>query len=162
MISLFILFPGCTKDENPPFYKVDVVEQFRAYDFGSFLGTRKVEFSKDNLGGVLFKIQPGYLVGGTIQASHRGVGIAVFESQQAALSAVEARRKNIANRILKGSVKQSGITDWWFCEDQALLSIVHRNIVFEVAILDEHYSETGQLLWDTARGFLNTVEPGEQ
>lgn len=144
-----------------PLFASDVINQLKAHDFSLFLGTDKVVFAKDNLGGVLFKIQPGYLEGGTLRASKMGVGIAIFESPQAALSAVEARRKNVAARILEGSEKRSGISDWWFSESQALLSILHHNMVFEVTILDKRYSETEQILWDTAKGFLDKVKPGK-
>ena len=137
----------------------EVVDRFRATDFTSFLGRGPATFRPDNLGGVLFKMQPGYLGGGTLRSSVRGVGIAVFESKQAALAAVKARRHNVAAVIHQGQQERNLIKHWWFSESQALLSIVHHNVVVEVSDLRRRYSETEKELWATATGFIRTAEP---
>ena len=137
----------------------EVVDRFRATDFTSFLGRDSVTFRANNLGGVLFKMQPGYLGGGTLRSSGRGVGIAVFESKQAALAAVEARRQNVAAVINQGQQERNRIKHWWFSESQALLSIVHENMVVEVIDLNKRYSEIEKELWATAIGFIRTAEP---
>jgi hypothetical protein len=158
--AVLVIIAGCTQPGN----ELNMVDQLKAYDFSSFLGTNNAVFGKDYLGGVLFKMQPGYVEGGILSASYRTVGIAVFESPQAALSAAEARRKNVAAKIKKGPQKRNGITNWWFSESQALLSIVHGNMILEVSDLDKRYSEIERALWDTAIGFLDTVkssEPGD-
>ena len=137
-----------------------LLERFKAADFSSFFGTTNATFRRDNLGGVLFKLRPGYVTGGTLRTRYRGVGIAIYESHEAAMAAVERRRKDVASVIEQGRKEQNGVTDWWFGESQALLSIVHRNIVFEVGDSDRRYSAVEDELWAVATKFLKTAEPG--
>lgn len=134
----------------------EVVDSFRTADFASFLGNGPVTFRADNLGGVLFKMQPGYLEGGTLRSSSRWVGMAVFESKQAALAAVEARRQNVSAVIDQGQQERNRIEHWWFGETQAFLSIVQENMVVEVGGLNRHYSEIEKELWAAATGFVRT------
>ncbi len=138
---------------------VNLLERFKATDFNSFFGTTKATFRQDNLGGALFKDIPGYMTGGTLWTRYRGVGIAIFESHDAAMTAVESRRKSVAAIIKGGPKERGGISNWWFGESQALLSIVQDSIVFEVSILDKHYSEVENELWEAAMNFLIRAEP---
>lgn len=140
----------------------DQLERFKTTDFGSFLGTTNVIFRKDNLGGVIFKMRPGYVTGGTLQSGHRQVGIALYGSHEAAISAVEWRRKDVANLIERGPKERNGVADWWFGESQALLCIVQGGMVFEVCDLDRSYSAVEHELWATATKFLKTAESGRR
>ncbi len=134
-----------------------ILEQFAATDFSSFFGEVTPTFRKDNLGGVLFKGRPGYITGGTLQAGSRGVGIAVFESHDAAIDAVEWRRKNVATIIQKGSGSKSAFSNWWFSETQALLSVVEGRIVFEAHILNKRFSEAEEELWAVSEKLLRKI-----
>jgi ankyrin repeat protein len=156
--------PKGDSNQNEPVLGTEVIERFRNGGFPGFFAKRAVTFRKDNLGGVLFKIQKGYLGGGTLEASDRGVGIALFESHAAALAAVEARRRNVAAVITKGPRKRDEIADWWFSDrqPQALLSIVHKNVVVEVADRRKPYSEVEQELWTTAKEIIAVAERGKQ
>jgi len=151
---------GSTRKE--PVFAVEVIDRFTRAGLSRFFAKGAAAFRKDNLGGVLFRIQKGYLGGGTFRSSHRGVGIALFESREAALAAVEARRRDVAAVITKGPKKRNEITDWWFTEDQALLSIVHKNMVVEVSVLDKPNREVEQELWTTAKEVIETAERGNQ
>jgi len=158
---LFILcLTGCLeeKDKEEPVYTEKILNQFKTHDFSSFFGSDELKFNKDGLGGVLFKIQPLYLTGGTLGSTFKHVGIALFKSHEAALSAVKARRNNVAAIITKGDHKIKDFDNWWFSESQALLSIVKGNLVFEISILNKKYSETEDLLWDTAVSFLDSLK----
>ena len=136
-----------------------LLEQFKAADFSAFLGTTNAIFRKDNLGGVIFESRPGYVTGGTLEFRHRHIGIAIYESHEAAMAAVEWRRKDVAGVIEKGKREQNGVTHWWFGESQALLSIVHGRMVFEDCDSDKRYSAVEDELWATAMKFLKTAEP---
>ena len=137
----------------------ETLEKFKATDFSSFFRTDKATFRKDTLGGVIFKMRPRYVAGGTLQTICRGVGIAIYESHEAALAAVEWRRKDVAAVIEKGQKERNGISHWWFSESQALLSVVKGSMVFEVSVLDKRYSTVEDELWATAMQFLKTAEP---
>src|ERR1035441_1503535 len=80
--------------------------------------------------------------GGTLASVpvHRRVGVAVYESHEAAILAVEAWRKDIASPVKRGPHERSGTTDWWFGESQACLAIVQDNVVFIALDLDRRYS----------------------
>ena len=174
-IVLALLIGACSNSEQIPqlsgdksenrvlasqkqFFSLEIVDRLRDTDFTDFFGEAVLTFRANNLGGVLFKIQPGYLGGGTISSVDRKVGIAVFDSEQAALAAVEARRKNVAAVISPGLKERNGITHWWFSEHQALLSIVQENMVVEVGDLKKRYSEIENELWATAVSFISTAE----
>jgi hypothetical protein len=135
-----------------------IVDRLQTTHFGGFFGSSTVTFKRDNLGGVLFKIQPGYVGGGIVRSRHRGIGVAVFESQEQALAAVQNRRNNVATLIHKGPTPRDAIELWWFADEQALLSVVHKNIVVEVNDIMHPYSEVEDELWDVLHTFLSTVE----
>ena len=139
-------------------FSTAMFDGFRTADFSSFLGTTNAAFRKDNLGGVIFKSRPGYITGGTLESGHRFVGIAVFESHQAAMAAVEWRRKDVAAIIEKGRRERNGVVHWWFGESQALLSIVQGSMVFEVCDLDRRYSDIEDGLWTEATKFLKIAD----
>lgn len=81
-----------TQEQN---YTPAIVDEFRATDFTSFLGKDFVAYHADSLGGVEFSTQSGYVAGGTLESPGRVVGIAVFESAQAAMDAVAGRRHRV-------------------------------------------------------------------
>ena len=132
----------------------ELLQRFRVTDFSSFLGTTNVVFRQDALGGVIFRRQAGYVAGGTLESVHRRVGVAIYESHEAAIAAVEAWRKDVASVIERGPHERSGTTDWWFGESQAYLAIVQDDVVFIVSDLDRRYSEASEELWATATKFL--------
>ena len=132
----------------------ELLQRFRVTDFSSFLRTTNVVFRKDALGGIIFKRQVGYVAGGTLESVHRHIGVAIYESHEAAIVAVEAWRKDVANVIERGPHERSGTTDWWFGESQACLVIVQNNVVFIVSDLDRRYSAASEELWATATKFL--------
>ena len=134
----------------------ELLQRFRVTDFSSFLGTTNVVFRKDALGGIIFERQAGYVAGGTLASVpvHRRVGVAVYESHEAAILAVEAWRKDIASPVKRGPHERSGTTDWWFGESQACLAIVQDNVVFIALDLDRRYSAASEELWAIATKFL--------
>ena len=131
-----------------------LLQRFRVTDFSSFLGTTNVVFRKDALGGIVFKRQAGYVAGGTLESIHRRVGVAIYESHEAAIVAVEAWRKDVANVIKRGPHERSGMTDWWYCESQGSLTIVQDSVVFAAWDLDRRYSAASEELWATATKYL--------
>jgi len=126
-----------------------ILERFKTADFSKYFGAKKVTFRQDNLAGSLFKSQPGYINGGTLATADRRIGLAVFESHTTAMNAVRFRIKDVANKIEKGKNEQNGITDWWYCEEQGLLSLVDQKLVFEVSDLNNRYSKKEKELWMT-------------
>ena len=145
-------------ESAPPVFNAATAECLKHSDFNAFLGSSNVVFRADNLGGSLFKNAPDYIGGGTLRSKHCGVGMAVFGSRKAAIAAVDSRRTNVANVITAGAQTREGIRNWWFCEDQALLSIVHGNAVFEVTHLHKRYSEIENELWRTASELMEAAE----
>ena len=161
LVAVWLPGFGCFAATNDT-SAIKLLERFKAAEFSSFIGATNGTFRKDNLGGAIFKSRPGYFTGGTLRFAHRDVGIAIYESYEAALAALEWRRKNVANVIEQGRKEQNGVTHWWFCESQALLSIVQGNMVFEVCDLDRRYSAVEDELWVTATNFLKLVaEPDD-
>ena len=80
--------------------------------------------------------------------------LAIFESEEAALTAVEYRRNNVASVIYPGRGEHHGIQHWWFCEHGALLSIVYGNMVLELQDGDRYYSGVEDELWAAAMELL--------
>lgn len=152
-------FSGANAAETNGLFTAELVDRFKIMDFSPFLGSDKPWFQKDNLGGVLFEERADYVAGATLRHGYRQVGIAVFKSHEAAIAAVEYRRRNVAAPIEIAQKPRNGVADWWFCEWQALLDIVQDNLVFEVGDIHGHYSKIEKELWNTAIKFLKEVKP---
>ena len=145
-------------EHGPPVFTTNTMACLKETDFASFLGNSNLVYRTDNLGGVLFKSAPGYLTGATLRSKHRGVGLALFESHETALAAVDFRRTNVAAVITRGGHERDGVKNWWFSESQALLSIVQGNLVLEVKDIRQRYSEVEDELWQTATSLRKAAE----
>jgi hypothetical protein len=154
-IGAVLFMCSCTNKDH--LFDAEVVDRFSTTDFASILGTNSVTFHAEN-SSVLFAMQPGYIRGGSLHSPLGLVEIAIFKSKKTALVAMEAQRKNVAADIKQGKKDINGIKHWWFVENQAFLSIVYENMVFEVASFKNRYSAIEKELWATATNFIKKAE----
>jgi hypothetical protein len=127
--------------------------------FIDFFGTTDVIIKRDSLAGSIFRRRHGYMSGWTIEDNYRRLGIAVFISNDAAVTAAEYRVNDVAVIIERGMTEKFGITDWWWYagSSSSLLTTVSKNIVFEVRH-ERTFTEIEDLLWRTMLRLIDYVE----
>ncbi|MBA3030964.1 MAG: hypothetical protein FP816_19425 [Desulfobacteraceae bacterium] len=166
-VSVCYLIACSHQIKSDQIFKKEVLELLQKADLSPFIDNKSATFSlNDNL---RFITQPKYVAGGSISFPFRQVSVYLFESNRAAIKAVNAKNNINQATVHRGNPERTGIDEWWISEGTSLLSvntvclsIVKGNMVLQVSDGTKRYSEIENELWDTATKFLNMLDQFEE
>lgn len=154
IFMMVLCFFYCKKSDTEPkhFNPVDL-SKLSLESIDSFWGNDSI-IALSNY----FHNQTKYLGGINLRNNgFKSIGVAVFESQDLAINAMEGRIDNVAVRIREGLPNATFPGKWWYSNGSAIF-INQNNTIVEVLILDSPYNDVEQLLTETAAEITKRID----
>ena len=105
-----------------------------------------------------FESDPAYLDGIRVSGNERGVAVSVFDSDSAAIRAMEMRRNLVACVILPGLSDEMENTWWYSACIPHMVFINQWNTIIEVSYYAENYEMVEDLLLDTGKEVAERID----
>lgn len=104
----------------------------------------------------------GYLGGVELMDNGKRMGVAVFESQELALSSMERRIISVAGVIIPGETNEILKGKWWHSGDYSYVFASQWNTIIEVGCLGFEYEVVKTLLLETAAEISDKIDSMSQ
>jgi len=158
---------GC----NPPVPTVPTTRQLTCEDIdglqvtniSAFWQELEPKIDSSDLSGILSK-REGYICGKRwewikpYKGRSRLIGISVFESQSAAVAAMEFRLRNIAAVTVVGTDDGTFHGRWWRGVLDPFIGVNYRNCIIEVDLLNNNFDQCATLLKETATTIISQMD----
>jgi len=154
ILIMVLCFFSCKKsDTEPKCFYPDDLSNLSLESIDSFWGNDSI-IALSNY----FQNQTKYTGGINLRNNEfKRIGVAVFESQEVAIVAMEARIDNVAIRIREGLPNAIFPGKWWYSNGSAVF-INQNNTIVEVSVYNSQYNEAEQLLTETAKEIAKRID----
>ena len=164
---LTVIYCGC----NPVVRTVSTTRQLTCEDIdglhvtniSAFWQGLEPKIDSGNPSGIL-SMREGYVCGKRwewikpYEGRSRLIEISVFESQSAAVAAMEFRMRNIASATVFGADDGTFSGRWWRGVSSAFIGVNHRNCIIIVNLLNSNFDQYATLLKETASTIISQMD----
>ena len=106
-----------------------------------------------------FNHYPEYTGGIELKGDHKGIAVAVFESQEKAIECMERRIKLVANVIIPGVPNEILQGKWWYPDGLNNVVFANQwNTIIEVSYGGSEYEEVRILVMETAAEIIKRID----
>lgn len=151
LLSLFNCKGDKSLDSKEKYFNPKDLSRLSLEAFSDFWDNDTIKFGSNP-----FVSCSAYLEGVELLGKEKGIGVAVFESQEKAINCMEARISTVANIIRPGDSNKIIKEKWWFTEETVFVN--QCNTIAEVYYYYPDYDAVKTLLIETAAEIARRID----
>ena len=157
ILLVLTVLTGCEKHETEKYFNPDHLSQLDLADLPDFWDDPS-GLDTSYYVTASFESDPAFLECIWVSSEERGVAVSVFDSDSAAISAMELRRNLVACVILPGSPVEME-NPWWFSSCIPHMVFINQwNTIIEVSFYAEDYKAVEEILIDTGKEIAGRID----
>jgi len=157
-IILILACIGCSKEKQDKYFDPEDINSLNLETISNFWGEDGIKDTSYYMG-MHFEDHPGFIKGVRLVGVNKAVWISLFDSQNNAVSAMEARQTDVACIIQNGNSNAVN-GKWWYskCTGTNIVFVNQWNIIIEIDYEYPDFEGIKNILYDTANEIAERVD----